>query len=183
MRIVAGQYGGRKISVPKGRDIRPTSDKVRGAIFNALCARMSLSDACVMDIFCGSGALGLEALSRGAAQCIFVDISEKSISCAKKNAEIFNIRNEAYFIKSAAHSLSVRSEEHRRADVVFCDPPYNKDLLVPALDNLSHGGWLADDAIIIAETEAGFNFSALSEFTILSEKKYGDTAVAFLQKS
>ncbi len=87
MRIVAGQYGGRRLEVPKGRDIRPTSDKVRGAIFNALRSRGAVEEARVLDVFCGTGALGLEALSQGAAHCTFMDKARESLELAKRNAQ------------------------------------------------------------------------------------------------
>ncbi len=91
MRIVAGQYGGRRLEVPKGRDIRPTSDKVRGAIFNALRSRGAVENARVLDAFCGTGALGLEALSQGAAHCTFLDKAKDSLALAKVNAQALGL--------------------------------------------------------------------------------------------
>ena len=91
MRIVSGQYSGRKLEVPKGRDIRPTSDKVRGAVFNALRSRGAVEDEKVLDAFCGSGALGLEALSQGASSCTFVDKSRHSLELAQRNAKALGL--------------------------------------------------------------------------------------------
>ncbi len=85
MRIVSGRHGGRRLQVPKNNKIRPTSDKIRGAIFNMLSAREAIDDAHVLDGFCGTGALGLEALSRGAAQALFIDTSKASLSLAREN--------------------------------------------------------------------------------------------------
>ncbi|MGB3213195.1 MAG: RsmD family RNA methyltransferase, partial [Alphaproteobacteria bacterium] len=85
MRIVSGKYGGRKIEVPKGDSIRPTSDKVRGAIFNILVSRGAVSGANVLDAFCGTGAMGLEALSRGADSCVFMDIHKPSLDVTRQN--------------------------------------------------------------------------------------------------
>ena len=97
MRIVAGTYGGRKLETPANNAVRPTSDKVRGAIFNALLSRIDIDDARVFDVFCGSGALGLEALSRGAAHCIFSDKSRQSLQLAQNNAKALGADHYATF--------------------------------------------------------------------------------------
>lgn len=98
MKIVAGKYGGRRLLTPKNRDIRPTSDKVRGAIFNMLASRGALEGAVVLDAFCGTGALGLEALSRGAEHCMFIDKSRTSLALTRENANVFGVGAEASYV-------------------------------------------------------------------------------------
>ncbi|MEM7680297.1 MAG: RsmD family RNA methyltransferase, partial [Pseudomonadota bacterium] len=125
MRIVAGLYGGRRLQVPKNRDIRPTSDKVRGAIFNALASRGVVDGVRVLDLFCGTGALGLEALSRGAVYCTFVDKVRESLDLAKANTASLGADELAAFLLQDATKISDMPEPY---DLVFLDPPYGKDL-------------------------------------------------------
>jgi 16S rRNA (guanine966-N2)-methyltransferase len=181
MRIVSGIYGGRRLIVPKGRDIRPTSDKVRGAIFNALESRGAVRSAVVMDVFCGTGALGLEALSRGASHCTFIDKARDSLSLARENANAFGAQALCDFILKDAASLAPRPENTPPATLVFLDPPYHMALAAPALEALHAGGWLMNDVCIILETEKNFNYAVLPEFLrVETEKTYGDTKVMFI---
>lgn len=119
MRIISGKYGGRRLDVPKGRDIRPTSDKVRGSIFNALISRADIEGTQVMDLFCGTGALGLEALSRGAERCLFVDKAKDSLTLARQNAADLDEEIQADFILSDATKLRPRIESVRAVDLFF----------------------------------------------------------------
>jgi 16S rRNA (guanine966-N2)-methyltransferase len=178
MRIIAGTARGRTLFTPVGDDIRPTSDKVRGAIFNALKSRMDIEGAVVLDCFCGSGALGLEALSRGAAQVNFIDDNRDSLDLAKKNAKAMKFENQAQFL--LADMKALKPNARSRASLVFLDPPYNKNLVPAGLASLVRGGWLADDALCIAETEKNF-VSSLSGFHVLADKTYGNTRIHFLQ--
>ena len=109
MRIVSGKYGGRVLKTPRDDAIRPTSDKVRGAMFNALRSRMDFEGVHVLDCFCGTGALGLEALSQGAASCRFVDLNRSSLDLAKDNAAALGV--EAEFILQDVTKLPQRGEE------------------------------------------------------------------------
>jgi 16S rRNA (guanine966-N2)-methyltransferase len=176
MRIIAGTAGGRKLLTPDGDAIRPTSDKVRGAIFNSLLSKISVQGANVLDCFCGSGALGLEALSRGAAHCTFVDNSRTSLDLAKENAKALKFEN-ASFIFSDAAKLKAPG---KKASLVFLDPPYNKNLIIPALEALHVNGWLEKDAVAVVETEKTFS-ETYAAFVVLDEKNYGDTKVSFLK--
>jgi 16S rRNA (guanine966-N2)-methyltransferase len=194
MRIIAGQYRGRGLSAPKGRDVRPTSDKVRESIFSILCARIDLDGLQVLDVFCGTGALGLEALSRGAAHCVFIDKSSESLSVARYNAQNLDVPVEAVqFIKADAASLKPRATLYsagstatppQAADLFFCDPPYKKALITPCLQALAQGGYLAAGALGILEAEKGFNAAAdiPDIFAILQHKKYGDTEIFLVEK-
>lgn len=181
MRIIAGQYGGRRLEVPKGRDIRPTSDKVRGSIFNALGSRTDLDGAQALDLFCGTGALGLEALSRGASGCTFIDKARESLDLAKRNAGMLEDDFAAEFILADASILKARTANLRKADIFFCDPPYNLGLIKPCLEGLKKGDWLAKGAIGVLEAEKNWHTDLPQGWEILSEKTYGDTKIIFVR--
>lgn len=177
MRIVAGKYGGRRLMVPKNRDIRPTSDKIRGAVMNMLRARDALSGVRVLDAFCGTGALGLESLSQGAAYCLFIDKARESIDLAQENAKALGALPESKFIVKDSARLGDRPETHQAFDLVFLDPPYNKDLVPEALKALHEGDWMHENAWIICETEKKFVGLSLPYIHIQDEKTYGDTKI------
>ena len=176
MRIVSGIYGGRKLTVPQGRDIRPTSDKVRGAIFNALRSRGAVEGAVVLDLFCGTGALGLEALSRGAASCTFIDKARSSVELAKENAAMLGAEGE--FIVRDAAKLGMAEE---RYELVFLDPPYKQGLVMAALEVLYEEGWLAQHAMVVVEAEREFSWPGHQAYALLDERTYKDTAVFYLE--
>lgn len=181
MRIIAGRYGGRRLDVPKNNDIRPTSDKVRGSIFNALNARLDMQGLHVMDICCGTGAMGLEALSRGAASCLFVDKAQKSLSLAKGNmTKVAPEENAEYMLADCAH-IKMRTPSVHPVDLFFCDPPYRLNLIAPCLNSLLNGGWLAKDAFGVIEAEKGWTSDLPESFGIVAEKIYGDTKILYVR--
>jgi 16S rRNA (guanine966-N2)-methyltransferase len=180
MRIVAGLYGGRRLNVPKDNAIRPTSDKVRGAIFNALVSQGCVEDARVLDCFAGSGALGLEALSRGAQHCTFIDISKHSLALARENAELLGAQGHADFMIKDATKLEPLRTGGEKYDLVFLDPPYRKSMVEPVLSRLADGGWLAPHARIVVECEAELTAQWAGSFSVHGTKTYGDTQVIFL---
>jgi len=180
LRIVGGIYGGRRLNVPKNRDIRPTSDKVRGAVFNMLDSRGAVDQALVLDGFCGSGALGLEALSRGAEHCTFFDKARASLSLAKENADILDARDRCTFKVQDC----LRVGEHGAQDtysLVFLDPPYGLGLVDKVLSVLDQGGWFADDCFIVCETEKAAEVKIEPPFSLDVEKLYGDIKVQILR--
>lgn len=175
MRIVAGIYGGRRLHVSKGRDIRPTSDKVRGAIFNTLGGYIDFQGAQVLDAFCGTGALGLEALSRGAEHCTFIDKARTSLDLAKGNAADLGAEGASTFKIGDASKVSLSGAY----SLVFLDPPYAKGLVQQALDNLRPV--MADEAICVVESEKALDLGIDQDFELLKEKIYGDTKVLYLR--
>ncbi len=181
MRIVAGIYGGRKLSVPKTHDIRPTSDKIRGAVFNILRSRRSVEGANVLDVFCGTGALGLEALSQGAASCIFIDKNKDSLNLAQQNAESLGVEKDARFILKDASKVGPKPDDVAPATLAFLDPPYKQSLIIPALNALHENGWLANEALLVLEAEKGFAEALPAPFKILDERIYGDTAIVLAE--
>jgi len=183
MRIVAGEFGGRVLSVPRGRDIRPTSDKVRGAVMNALRSRGALEGAHVLDMFCGTGALGLEAISQGAASCIFADKARSSIDLARANAGQLGLGDAqaGFILADAVKFPAPAAGQEESISLVLLDPPYNTGLILVALEVLAAGNWLADGAIIVAESENGCEWLMPREYKILDDKRYGDTMVSYLR--
>jgi len=151
MRITGGEYKNRKLFVPDGIDVRPTSDRMRQTLFNMLhhakwAADFDFKEVKVIDLYCGTGALGLEALSHGAKHCLFID---QDIHAAQRNTAFLN--NDDYrIVKSSALQFGQGQGD---IDLVFMDPPYRKDLVKPTIDNLINKNWLADGALVIIETE------------------------------
>ncbi len=184
MRIVSGKYGGRRLEAPKGRDVRPTSDKIRGAIFNSLRSRGAVVDAVVLDVFCGTGALGLEALSQGALWCTFVDKSRESLLATHNNINVLGIHSDAVrVLKKDGLKLGACPEDISPATLAFLDPPYHKNLISEVLPILKEGGWLAEAAVIVCESEKAYSVDLRDMFSVLDERVYGDTKIGFLQAS
>lgn len=180
MRIVGGIYGGRRLIVPKNRDIRPTSDKVRGAVFNMLESRSAVEGAHVLDAFCGSGALGLEALSRGASRCTFFDKARTSLDLAKDNAENLQADGDCIFKLQDCLKLSKRTSQDTYS-LVFLDPPYSYGMVSDALLILSRHGWLSSDSFVVCEMEREAGSLVSEGFSMEVEKTYGDIVVQILR--
>ena len=148
MRVITGQARGRRLISPEGYDVRPTTDKVKESLFNIIQFR--LDGACVLDLFAGSGQLGIEALSRGADRAVFVDSSRKSLDVVRKNIELCRFTAQAQtFLLDAAAFLRTTKEKF---DIVILDPPYHKNLCVSALELL--GDAVNDDCVVICETQS-----------------------------
>jgi 16S rRNA (guanine966-N2)-methyltransferase len=179
MRIVAGQYGGRKLQVPSGNDVRPTSDKVRGAIFNVLNSLGAVEGARVLDCFCGTGALGLESLSRGAQSCLFVDSAKSSLALAEANADSLGALAQCHFMLKDATRLEPQMNGSEKYDLVFLDPPYRKNLIEPVVARLLEGGWFNDSAMLVLESAREQEPVVPGSFSVHSTKIYGDTRVSF----
>lgn len=180
MRITGGTWRSRMLKVPQ-HGTRPTSDKVRQAIFNMLNARGAVVDAVVCDAFCGSGALGLEALSQGAQSCIFWDKSPPSIRVTKDNAAALGAEN-VIIKQQNATTIGPRPEGQPPFTLIFLDPPYNEGLVVLTVDALYAGGWVDDDALFVVETAAHEDL-ALTSLALVQEKIYGDTKVRLYQNA
>ncbi len=179
MRITGGQFRGRNLLSPSTDLIRPTSDKTRQALFNALLSRYDISDAVVIDACAGTGALGFEALSHGASRAIFLDSDSTHLALAKKNACSLSCDDKCRFIKADLLKLSVRPQTLPCADLCLIDPPYRKGVLLPALHGLRHKQWIDDDTIIVAESEADYSLP----FPLVFERVYGDTRIMILTGS
>ena len=180
MRITGGTYRGRSIEAPPGRATRPTGGKVREAIFNMLAARNGLENAVAADLFCGSGALGLEALSCGADYVTFVDNSRQALKCVSTNARALGIDDARYAIRH--NTLPQLPAFASALTHIFLDPPYNKDVIGSTLEALIAQDCLRDDALIVCET--GGTCEEIARWPDLlvkeREKHYGDTVVTLL---
>lgn len=185
MRITGGTFRGRALAQPRDARVRPTADKVRQAIFNILNHNdfgigFSLEGARVADLFAGTGALGLEALSHGARFALFVDDHAQSRALIRENVEALGLTGATKIWRRDATDLGpLAAGSGGPFELVFLDPPYRKDLVAPALASLG-GGWLAPGALIVAETGEDENLAPAQGFEKLDERIYGDTRVAFL---
>jgi len=184
MRIVAGSNRGRPLQAPEGRDTRPTSDRVRESVFNILEHRgwgsggaSPIIDASVLDAFCGTGALGLEALSRGAAHATFMDNTAAAIGYCRRNVAALGETSRADILQGdCLHPVRPREA----CGIVFMDPPYGAGLAPAALAALA-AGWIANSALCVVETAAKESLDPPDGFTLLDERKYGAARVHFLQ--
>jgi 16S rRNA (guanine966-N2)-methyltransferase len=185
MRITAGKFGGRSIAPPKDLSLRPTSDKVRQAVFNILEHKdfgftFSIEGARVVDLFAGTGALGIEALSRGARYCLFVDDAATSRALIRQNIEALGLTGATKIWRRDAAGLGPL-DTLAPFDVAFLDPPYRRNLLSPALEGLRDGGWLKPPALLVAEMAEEESLPPLTGYETLDDRVYGDTRVAVLR--
>jgi 16S rRNA (guanine966-N2)-methyltransferase len=172
MRVVAGVYGGRRLTAPAGDETRPTSDRVREALFSVLGP--SVQGARVLDLFAGSGALGIEALSRGAAEAVFVDRSRKAISAIDANLQALNIAAEVRPMEARA-ALRAASARREAYDLVFLDPPYRRAAELGR--ELSEGlaAVLAPGARVVTESDRRAPLEL--DLPLAGERRYGDTVI------
>jgi len=185
MRIVGGKFKGRAIKAPEGRSTRPTSDRARESIFNVLAHAdwaPPMEGARVIDAFAGSGALGLEAMSRGAAFCLFVETDSAARGCIRDNIEAFQLFGATRIHRRSATDLGAKPAGLGSPfDLVFMDPPYDYDLVPAALDQLRKGAWITPKALVIAETSADQAAPVTSEWDKLDERIYGAARISFLR--
>jgi 16S rRNA (guanine966-N2)-methyltransferase len=180
MRIIAGNLKGKKLAALTGISIRPTADRIREAIFN-ICAS-HIYDAVVLDLFAGTGAFAIEALSRGAKSAVLIDSSSQSISIIKKNIEACRLPVCTDIIQwDILKNLNCLRKGGLDFDLVFMDPPYNKDAVRPTLKNLAACGALRNEALVIIEHARSESVpDDMSEFDLTDQRKYGKTLVSFL---
>jgi 16S rRNA (guanine966-N2)-methyltransferase len=173
MRIVGGRFRGRALAAPSSRDIRPTADRLRESLFNILTHGHGdpVSGARVLDLFAGTGALGLEAMSRGAAFALFVDNGAESRALMRGVTKIY--RRDASVL-GAAHPMEPFT-------LVFCDPPYGRGLAEKALVSARAGGWLANEALVIVEETKAARFVAPEGFAEIERRAYDDTEFVILR--
>src|SRR3954468_16006210 len=172
MRITGGTYRGRQLAAPRDLSVRPTSDRIRQAIFNMLRHKdfdigFTLEGARVLDLFAGTGALGIEALSHGARWCLLVDDSAESRALQRENVEALGLTGATRIWRRDATDLGpIGPSAGGPFDLVFLDPPYRKELIPKALASLKDGGWLTENALLVAETSAGETID-VADFTLI----------------
>ena len=178
MRIIAGEARGRSIAAPKGQDTRPTQDYVRESLFNIL--RLDVPDANVLDLFAGSGALALEALSRGAANATAVDCSTDAIACIRRNVEVLKVTEKATVIRADWQAALERlSRDGARFTLAFLDPPYRMGDLGVICRKMAACNVLASGALVVAEHGRGVSPTPGEGFIQRDVRRYGDTEIHF----
>jgi 16S rRNA (guanine966-N2)-methyltransferase len=183
VRVIAGSARGRRLVVPPGPDVRPTKDMVREALFSALASRGALVVDAVLDLYAGSGALGIEALSRGASRAVFVEADAAAAGVITQNLETIGFADRATVARrDVGRFLAVPPVRGAPFDLVFADPPYATDDadLSSVLGALVAPGFLAPDATVVVERPAGSVISAPRALPAAWERTFGDTLVVFL---
>ncbi len=181
MRIVGGQFRGRPLAAPRSQAIRPTSDRTREAIFNVIAHRFpeKLEGGRVLDLFAGTGALGIEALSRGASSALFVEQAVEARALLRENIEALGLTGVARIFRRDATTLG-SAGTIAPFDLVLADPPYGHGLAETALEQAVAGGWLRDGALVVVEEAASAPLRPIARLTPVERKVYGDTATTFL---
>ncbi len=184
MRIISGTARGRKLTPFSGEGIRPTPDRVREALFSILNSRLgSFSGIKVLELFAGSGAQSLEALSRGAASAILVDVSAQAIKVIEENIRCCKVESTARVVRGDALTALPRLTKDGPFDLILLDPPYNQGLIPQALEKIEHLQLLADDGIICAESAAGEILTDSGKLKLIESRKYGSTMIHFYRRT
>jgi 16S rRNA (guanine966-N2)-methyltransferase len=188
MRIVGGEFRGKKLILPEDTRVRPTSDRTREALFNILAhdgqfrteyGQLPLK-ARVLDVFAGTGALGLEALSRGAIHATFLDNHAASLKLIAANAQHMGVSR---YIDILGRDGANPGQAGEPYDLVLMDPPYQEGLALPCINGLTHGNWLKPGTVIVVELSAKEAFTAPDGVGMVKERKYGAARLIFLLKS
>ncbi len=176
MRVISGQARGLKLASPEGLDTRPTTDRVKESMFNIISPFLPAED--ILDLFSGSGALGIEALSRNSLHGVFVESDKSALKVLKQNLEKSRQMPKAEVLPVDAFTYLSRAAV--KFDIIFLDPPYNKGLLTEAVNKIAERGLLKEGGIIVAEGETGGEAPPTDRFDILKSAKYGKTMVFVL---
>ncbi len=183
MRIVGGKHKGRRLAAPDGLAVRPTADRTREALFNILeGGRLgpALRGARVLDAFAGTGALGLEALSRGAEELIFIETLPAAIAALKRNIESLSEGRRCEVLRADVLHPP-RSEAP--AGIVLMDPPYGQGLAAPAVEALAASGWIGRESLVVVELMSRESLQTPAGFELAEERRYGKARLAFLRRS
>ena len=183
MRIVGGEFRGRPIVAPKGMATRPTTDRTRESLFNILVHRpdVEFDGARVIDLFAGSGALGFEAVSRGAAFCLFVETAVAARGAIRDNQDTLSLTGKTRIHRRSATQLGEKPTGMGPPfTLAFMDPPYGEGLVEPALAALRDGHWLAEGALCVVEQGKGEDEPSVEGFFLDDERAFGDSLVRFL---
>ncbi len=181
MRIISGEMRGFKLRAPKGTDTRPTSDRVKESLFSILGYIESTSK--VLDLFAGSGNVGLEFLSRGAEEAYFIDSSAESVSVIKENIKKCRVEDCTYVYKNdVLKSIDILSRKRKKFDYIFLDPPYKRGIAEEVLEKISEADILNEGALVIVEHEDGLEFEEYKGLENIDSRKYGSTGITFFRK-
>lgn len=182
MRIVGGRLGGRTLAAPKSQNVRPTSDRLRESLFNILAHGYNdpVTGARVLDLFAGTGAFGLEAVSRGAAFALFIDDGAEARALIRQNVEALGLGGVTRVFRRDATRLGA-VHPNEPFGLVFLDPPYRKGLAEKSLASLRDGGWLALDALVIVEEATDAGLVVPQGYAEIERRRYDDTEFTFLR--
>lgn len=181
MRIIGGVFGSRRISGPEGRDTRPTLDRVREAVFSTLTGYVE--GAHVLDLFAGSGAYALEALSRGAEDCVVNDPSPKALMAIRKNVASLQVEDRvSVFSLPYEQALSVLRKPADRFSLVFLDPPYHKGMIPAALSLIHKYDLCSEDALFVCETQTDEELPLPDGYVFWKNRDYGTVRITYLRK-
>jgi 16S rRNA (guanine966-N2)-methyltransferase len=182
MRVVGGRLKGRNLAAPSSRDIRPTADRLRESVFNILVHAYDdpIEDARVLDLFAGTGALGIEAVSRGAKFALFVDNGAEARALLRNNVESLGLGGVTKVFRRDATNLGP-AHPVEPFSLAFLDPPYGKGLAEKALASLREGGWLTPEALVVVEEAKAAAFASPEGFEELERRPYDDTEFVFLR--
>lgn len=178
MRVISGLRRGLKLNAPQGIHTRPTTDRVKESVFNII--QFSFPTERVLDLFAGSGALGIEALSRGANHCIFVDADASAFRLVKENLHLARFEEQATVLNQQAETFLASCNEG--FDVIFLDPPYNRGFLKPILDIIVQKSLLNEDGTLVIETELGGEEIPPTPFAVKKSVAYGNTVITILKR-
>lgn len=184
MRIITGIAKGRKIMAPEGMDTRPTSDRVKESLFNILDNKIDIYGKNVLDLFAGTGNLGIEAISRGALMCTLIEQNKNTFKTLKENINTlnFNEKSEAYN-QDAFSALEIFKKNNKKYDIIFLDPPYGKGLIEKAIEKIANIDLLENNGIIVSEYDENDiipeNISSIKKYRT---EKYGRTKISFWTK-
>lgn len=175
MRIITGDLRGRRLATPKGSSIRPTSDKVKEAIFNIIAD--DFYDGVVVDLFAGTGNLGIEAISRGAKHCYFGDKSRESINLVRENINICKVQDKATIISGDYEMVLKRIPQ--KAQIIFLDPPYKENLMLSCIEIIDDLDLLTEEGYIVAEHGTDEKLpEKIGKYSLIKERRYGKIAVS-----
>lgn len=182
MRVIAGTARRLLLKTPEGLDTRPTTDRIKETLFNMLMSY--LPDAVFIDLFSGSGGIGIEALSRGARKAYFVENNPRAIACITENIEHTHLMDKAVILKQDVFA-ALRGSIRDTADLIFLDPPYNQGYDKKVLELLQDASYVNEDTLIVIESalETSFDYAETLGFTVTKEKRYKTNKHVFIQKS
>ena len=180
MRVVAGTAKGRKLKSRDGKDTRPTTDRLKEALFAML--QFEVPEARFLDLFAGSGGIGIEALSRGAVHCVFVEKSRDAAGCIRENLQLTGFKGSAeLLLREVSTAIRALRAEDRQFDIIFMDPPYDKGLEMQTLLCLAENDILAEDGLIVVESSAKTRIEAPPGFEIVKERDHKISRLTFLR--
>lgn len=182
MRVISGTAKGFKLKAPAGLETRPTTDRIKESLFNIIASE--IYEINFLDLFSGSGSIGIEALSRGAEKAVFVDNSNESINIIKHNLEFTKLNNKSIIIKSDVYSAINRlNRDNIKFDIIFMDPPYKEKLIYNTLKTIYENNILKNEGFIIAEQSSKDEIPCIDYFDVFKVKEYKTTKMLFFKIS